>query len=139
MSGAEAILAQLRAQRLYWVDMPAQDVPVRLQLDTPSLQQAARLGACSASGDLDQASTILAGLLRGWTGVTEALLLGAGVGSDSTVPADGEVLRIMLASRPEWASALLPAAIGAAVAERERSAVAAKNSGPGSTPSTAPS
>lgn len=134
MANAEAILAQLRSARLFWVrDLPALPVPVAMQFDTPSIQQAAHLGGCNARNDLDGAAQVIGPLLRGWEGVTEALVLGAGVGSDAPVPPSGEILTVLLASRPEWVHAIVPELVSRACAERERVKAVSGNSEPSST------
>lgn len=127
MSSADALIAQLRAQRLGWVSLPAMPVAVRVQLDTPSLHRAGRLGRALQVGDVDLAGELVAPLLRAWEGVTSNLLLGAGLGTDEPAPASAELLLMVLADRPEWTSALASHAIQTAIAARARVEAASGN------------
>lgn len=116
--GADAILAQLLAQRLRWVDLDAAGHPVRMQIDTPSQFKAGRIARALRSGDGDAAIAELAPLVHAWEGVTGALLLGAAVGSADPVPVHAGVLARLAGDRPEWVGALASAALDLAEAAR---------------------
>ena len=128
MSPADALLAQLRAQRLRWVDMAAAGSPgVRVQMDTPSQFKASRIARALRSGDGDGAISEVASLVQAWEGVTGAMLLGAAVGSADPVPAHAGVLAVICADRPEWVNALCMAAIEQATEARAKIEAASGN------------
>lgn len=114
MSAAvDALVAQLSAQRLAWVEIdPATDSrPARrVQIDTPSQFRAARMSDVFRH-DGDALIVELLPLVKAWEGLTEADLLGAGVGSDSPAPVDPRVVRLVLADRPRWAQLICVRAI----------------------------
>lgn len=128
MSSADALLAQLRAQRLRWVDMAEAGSPgVRVQMDTPSQFKAARIARALLSGDGDAAIAEVAPLVQAWEGVTGAMLLGAAVGSADPVPVHAGVLAVLCADRPEWVNALCMAAIEQATEARAKIEAASGN------------
>lgn len=127
-SAADALLAQLRAQRLRWVDLAESGSPgVRMQLDTPSQFKAARIARALRAGDGDAAVTEVAPLVQGWQGITAALLLGPAVGSADPVPVHAGLLATLCADRPEWVNALCMAAIEQASEARSRIETASGN------------
>jgi hypothetical protein len=114
--GADAILAQLRSQRLRWVDLQAGAQPVRMQIDTPSQFKAGRIARALRSGDGDAAIAELGPLVQAWEGVTGALLLGAAVGSADPVPVHPGLFAVLVGDRPDWLSDLGMAALEQATA-----------------------
>lgn len=116
-TSADALLAQLQAQRLRWVVLDAAQ-GIRMRIDTPSQYRAVRIARAMRQGDGDAAAAELAPLLREWEGITGALLLGAAVGSGDAVPAHAGVFTVLMGDRPEWVSTLAVEAIQAAEAAR---------------------
>lgn len=128
MSSADALLAQLRAQRLRWVDMAEAGSPgVKVQIDTPSQYRAARLARALRSGDGDAAVAELAPLVQAWEGITGAMLLGAAVGSADPVPYHAGLLSVLAGDRPEWVGVLSMAAIELATDARTKAEAATGN------------
>lgn len=125
---ASALLAQLEGQRLRWVPLQegADDGPAA-QLDTPSQFAAIHIVQALREGQGDRATQLLAGLVRNWRGITQASLLGAGVGSDDPAPYSPELLRAYLADRPDAVGLLGLAAVELANAARQRIAAASGN------------
>ncbi len=124
MSTADALLAQLQAQRLHWVDVAA---GVRMRLDTPSQFRAVRIAMGLRSRDGDAVVAELVPLLREWEGITGAYVLGPAVGSSDAVPVDGRLLSILCADRPEWVVKLGTAALDQAAAARAQIETASGN------------
>lgn len=126
---AAAIVAQLRAARLVWVEV---EPGIRVQIDTPSTLAAGRLHrALEASSD--DAIAVVAGLVRGWEGVTGVTALGVGVGGDDPLPVSADLAALLLADRLDWLTTLGVAAINATGAALERAKAARGNSAPSST------
>lgn len=125
LAAADALLAQLQAQRLRWVALP--DSAVRLQVDTPSAFRAARVVAGLKAGDGDAVIAELVPLVRAWEGITGAMVLGPAVGSADSVPLHAGLLAVLLGDRPGWVSHLAHEVIAAAAQVREQLAAASGN------------
>lgn len=130
----QAIAAQLERARLFWVDFPADAQiqqpaagPLRMQLETPSQFQAARIVNSLRSGDGDAVIAVVAPLVRSWENVTEEFLLGAGVGNAEPVDCHPRLVAIVLADRPEWVTVVALKAAEAAHAARTKVAIAQGN------------
>lgn len=124
MSAVDALVAQLQAQRLQWVDVAP---GVRMRIDTPSQFRAARIAMGLRARDGDAVVSELAPLLREWEGITGAYLLGPAVGSSDPVPVDARLLAVLCADRPEWVAKLGSAALDQAVEARAQIEAASGN------------
>lgn len=134
MSSADALLAQLVAQRLRWVPLDeagaaaAAGAPaIRMQIDTPSQFKARRIVQALRAGDGDAAVAELAPLITAWDGITGALVLGAAVGSADPVPVHAGLFARLAGDRPEWVTALAVAAVDLAAEARTRTEAASGN------------
>ena len=114
---ADSLVAQLRAQRLHWCDLAD---GIAVQLDTPSQFAAMALMQNLRSGDGDASIGAVCALARDWRGITQAFLLGDGVGSTDPAPFDPRLLQAVLQDRPEWLSELAMAALEQAKKARDR-------------------
>lgn len=121
---ASALVAQLAAARLRQVPLSG---GVSVQMDTPSQFAAHQLVEAMQRGDGDAAISLLVGLARNWAGVTQAALLGQGVGNDEPAPYAPELLRVWLADRPLDLFALAEAAAQQARQAREKADGEEKN------------
>lgn len=128
MSSADALLAQLVAQRLRWVLLDEAGSPgVRMQVDTPSQFKARRIVLALRSGDGDAAAAELAPLITAWDGITGAMVLGAAVGSADPVPVHAGLFTRLAGDRPEWVTALAMAAVDLAANARTQAEAASGN------------
>ncbi len=126
---AAAIVAQLRASRLHWVEV---EPGVSIQIDTPSWVTAYRLAHAQAEGS-DDAITIVAGLVRDWRGITGEMVQGVGVGGSDPLPVSAELAALVLADRIAWSVKLGQAATNQSQAAIQRAQAASGNSLPSST------
>ena len=124
MSAVDALVAQLQAQRLQWVDVAP---GVRMRIDTPSQFRAARIAMGLRARDGDAVVAELVPLMREWEGITGAFLLGPAVGSADPVPFDARLLAMLCADRPEWVGKLGAAALDQAAAARAQIETASGN------------
>lgn len=123
-SAASALVAQLAAARRRRVELAG---GVVVDVDTPSQFAAHMLVEAMRSNAGDELITQAVRLVRGWSGVTGAMLLGGGVGSDDAAPYAPELLQAWLADRPSDVHTLVLAAVEAARAARERAEGGEKN------------
>lgn len=100
---AAALEAQLRSARLRSCEV---EPGITLRYELPGAFRVQRIVDAMRAGDGEAAAELLAPLLREWLGVTQATLLGAGVGSDKAAPVSAELFRLAAADRPAWVSAL---------------------------------
>lgn len=121
MVTADAIIAQIEAQRRAWVPVdPAHEAGPAVWLETPSQFAAIRLAGALRSGDGDQAIQAVCAMARDWRGLSQADLLGAGVGSTDPAPFHPRLLAMWLADRPDEVAVLAMRAMELASAARER-------------------
>lgn len=109
MAAADALVAQLRSQRMRWVTVreASEGVkPQRIQVEAPSMYGCSRLVNAMMRGDIDAQIEILSQRVRGWEGVTESDLLGAAVGGSGDAPCSPELAALVLGDRPAWVTAL---------------------------------
>lgn len=92
---AQALIARIRAQREFWVDVaPGKRLRVRRPVETDFVRYSRlSVGLCAAC-------------VVGWDGFSEADLLGAAIGSSDPLPFDEEACLEVVLDRAEWASVL---------------------------------
>lgn len=99
MSAADAVAAQVVASRRRNFE-PAPGKTITYQL--PSAFRNARMVDAMVANDGDAIIELQLPLLVSWGGITEAMLLGSGVGSDAVAPLTPDTARALLADRPQW-------------------------------------
>jgi hypothetical protein len=124
MVGADALVAQLMAQRLRAVELGG---GVSIKYEIPSAFAAMALSKASSRGDGDEVIRLTGQLIREWEGVTQATVLGAAVGSSDPAPFDPRLWRVLAGDRPSWALDAGNAMLAAAIERHEAAAVSAKN------------
>jgi hypothetical protein len=93
---------------------------VEIVYTLPSMFRSAKLVDAMRSGDGDEIIDVLLPILTGWSGITEAMLLGPSVGASSPAVFEPEVARIALADRPGWVTELAMHALKEAGDEAKR-------------------
>lgn len=119
-----ALLAQLRAARTLWVEIAEGKA---IQLLRPLEADAVSLIRNGMAGELGLEDVKRCAI--GWRGVTEADLVGKGVGSDDAVPFDAEVLAEALGDNIVWLEKAING-LSSAVLQRMEARVAAKGNSP---------
>lgn len=123
-AAADALVAQIAAQRSRAV--PLSDT-VSISLSTPSQFTALAIVAALRAGDGDRLVEILGRLATGWKGISQADLLGEGVGSDEPAPFDARLVGLVLGDRPAWTTQLAQEAVALANAAHARAKAIAGN------------
>jgi hypothetical protein len=98
LSATDALVAQVLASRTRTFKP---DDKVSITYTLPSQFRMGRLFRAMVAEDGDQLIDLLLPILKEWTGVTHATLLGAGVGSDDPAPLTPETARAFLSDRVE--------------------------------------
>jgi hypothetical protein len=135
MSEHSALLAQLRASRLIWIEVAeGKSVQFLRPLEAEVGKMVRAEGGRSAFRlDLED----LKRCAVDWKGFTEADLLGKGIGNDDPIPFDAEVLALALGDNLDWLQAAVEK-LATAIGERMSARLAARgNSSATSTPTPA--
>lgn len=119
------LITQLRAQRQSWVDLAPGK---RVQIIRPAESEIGEFlrnedGARAMVAELAQVCKFA----TGWEGITEADLLGAGVGSSDAVPFAADLWAEVVADRSDWLKAVAAALLDSIVKHFEAKAQAEKN------------
>lgn len=130
-----ALIAQMRAARTTWVDL-GDGVAVAIIRPT-ELEMAAFVRRLFVAGESVPDTELCFRWVTDWRGVTEATLLGAGIGSSAPVPWSTEVWAEVVGDRKAWASAVAQAVVDAMQAHlTAKVATAGKSSGSSTTSPT---
>lgn len=104
MSGsASALEAQLQAARRRECEV---EPGVRITYELPGAYRVQRIIDAMRAGDGEAVADLLAPQVTAWAGITEASLLGAGVGGSGVPPVSQRIVTYVLADRPGWVTAL---------------------------------
>jgi hypothetical protein len=93
---------------------------VEIVYTLPSKFRCSRLVDAMRSGDGDEIIDLLLPILKDWSGITEAMLLGPSRGASSPAVFEPEVARIALGDRPGWVTELVMHALKEAGDESKR-------------------
>jgi len=124
---AALIVRRLRDQRRFWVEVAP---GLRIRLVRPTEREAAvHLFTDSGSGSPSFAVKFedVVRHTDGWEGFTEALLLGAAVGSSDPLPFDAELWGEVAAEHLDWVSTLQRALLDKVIAHLNAQGAEAKN------------
>jgi hypothetical protein len=137
MSDAAALIARLRSKRETWCELdPGKAVQLRRPAETEVLTgMLQRTPGGGTTLQVEKAHVCAAAV--GWRGITEADLLGAGVGVDDAVPFDAGVWAEVVADRADWLQRAAAHLLDQITKHFEAQDTAAKNSGATSLPGPA--
>lgn len=131
MTPAERLIAQMRAQRLSWVEVaPAADgAPAkRVQITRPPENDVSSFIAPTADGQFTMEAGIghVTKYVTGWDGVTEADLVGP-AGSSDAVAFEPALWQIVVEDKLDWLRTIARALLDAILAHRAAQRDDAKN------------
>lgn len=123
-----ALIAQMRAARTTWVELGD---GVAVAVIRPSeMEMAPFIRRLFIAGETVPDSELCYRWVTGWRGVTEALLLGDGLGSSSPAPWSADLWAEVVTDRREWSSKVAQAVVDAMQAHLSaKVASAGKSSG----------
>lgn len=127
MSTAEMkqLLERMRNQRKRWLDLD--DAGHRVQLIRPTDIEVARHLFKRDAGHLRVEPEDVVMFTVGWSGFTEADLLGSAVGSSDDVPFDSALWAEVMADRPDWMRKAAEELLGMVIERTEAKQSAEKN------------
>lgn len=138
MSGGDfgALIAQLNAQRDSWVELsPGKAIKLRRPLEG-DMEQMFRLVDGSRRFRIGLADVCRCAV--DWRGITEADLLGAGIGNTDPLPFSPEVCTLAIGDNLDWLQAAVEGLTAAILQRIEQRATARGNSSATSTPPPTP-
>ncbi len=122
MTPAERLIAQIKAQRLSWVELePAADgrAAKRVQITRPPENDVASFVSQTPEGlfTLEASAEHVTKYVTGWDGITEADLIGP-AGSSDAAEFHPNLWRIVVEDRLDWMRAIARALLDAILAHR---------------------
>lgn len=123
MTAIEAFAAQVRASRLRTFDT---DDGQRITYMVPSQSRAQKLVAAMREHDGDAVVELLLPQITAWS-LTQAVVLGAGVGNDDPAPVVPDAVRAVFGDRGAWVWGLAVHAVNEANEAFKRTQAAAGN------------